>query len=104
MKKIHGTTVKIAAKLNIDLTAHENLLDDGNDLLCFFCSDEEIDGNEHGQLADYIINPNGTYTFRSCYYPSEISELPATIFNEKQLREVIKFIGSEIPAVRKHWA
>lgn len=48
----------------------------------------------------YFANENGSFTFKeNLCLPQEIKEeLPATIFNERQLRQVIDFVARELAA------
>lgn len=48
----------------------------------------------------YYANDNGTFTFKeNLTLPRAIKEeLPATIFNERQLRQMIDFVARELAA------
>jgi len=48
----------------------------------------------------YLVNDNGSFSFYdNLYLPRAVKEeLPATIFNERQLRQVIDFVARELAA------
>ena len=101
--KIHATTLKIAKTANLDLEANEKLCGN-NDVLDVWLNLDICEGQEFGCLVSYIINNDGSYTFRQSQYPELGTELPAHINDEKHLRAVLKFIGSEIPTLAHNWA
>ncbi len=97
MNKVHATTQKIAAANNLYISLEDDLYMEEMQTICI---ENELDDSDARGLVTYIVNENGTYTFHSkCEYSEvELEDLPATINNEKHLREVVKFIGSEVAA------
>ena len=90
---IHATTKKIAH--DRDLT-----LDKANDI---HETDETVidimdyrDECPNWEVAAYIVNDDGSYTFFRCIDAPFKEELPATIKDEKHFRQVLKFIGKEM--------
>ena len=90
---IHKTTKRIAAELELyfDLT---------NDIFDYDGYIVEIqdarDDMPEWEVAAYIANADGSYTFYRCIDAPFKAELPATIRDEKHFREVVKFIGREM--------
>lgn len=90
---ISKTTKTFAAKRNLDVT----ILDDvgEHDLLAIWEGDNDCEW-----MCSYIINNDGSFTWNgNIYLPRAIKEeIPATIRDEKHLREVLAFIGKEMAA------
>lgn len=88
------TTKTFAAKRGLDVTL-EDLNDDGKIILCVWEADNDCEW-----MFSYLVNPNGSYTWNGNVYldRSVKEELPATIRDEKHLREVLAFIGGELAA------
>lgn len=86
---ISKTTFNFAKKRGLDLTVE----DFGEGLqLCIWEADNDCEW-----LCSYRIGYNLLTWHGNVYLPAEIKEeLPATINNEKHLREVLKFIANEI--------
>ena len=58
------------------------------------------EGNDCEPEAVFFANEDGSFTFTMSLLPREIKEeLPATIRDEKHLREVLKFISKEMEAI-----
>lgn len=87
---VSKTTTNFAGKRGIELSVEQF---DDLDVLCIWEADNDCEW-----MCSYIINNNGSFAWRgNVYLPDEIKEeLPATIKDEKHLREVIAFIASEI--------
>lgn len=87
---VSKTTTNFAGKRGIELSVEQF---DDLDVLCIWEADNDCEW-----MCSYLINNNGSFTWRgNVYLPDEIKEeLPATIKDEKHLREVIAFIASEI--------
>ena len=87
---ISKTTINYAVKRNLDVTVCEY----ENELLIW-----EGD-NECEPAVSYMINENGSFTYRAISWLSQEikEELPATINNEKHLREVLNFLAAELAA------
>lgn len=90
--KVNKTTRNFAIKRNLDITVD-------------FCETRECDvleiwemGNDCEPAVAYRANLDGTYIFQGNIWLSQEvkEELPATIFNEKHLREVLAFLATEI--------
>ncbi|QDH94288.1 hypothetical protein [Escherichia phage vB_EcoS_PHB17] len=87
---VSKTTTNFAGKRGIELSVD----DFGNgDQLCIWEADNDCEW-----MCSYLINNDGFFTWHgNIYLADEIKEeLPATIKDEKHLREVIAFIASEI--------
>lgn len=86
---ISKTTFNLAAKRGLELT-----VEDMGDVkaLCFWDAENDCEW-----MFSYVISAE-VLTFKgNVYLPRHIAEeLPATIFTEKQLREVIKFVAAEL--------
>lgn len=89
--KITKSLVNYANRRNLDLTTHSDSED--GDLLCFWELEEESEW-----LFSYRVNDNGSLSWNgNIYLDKEIKEeLPATIFDEKQLKAVINFISESL--------
>lgn len=87
------TTKTFAAKRGLDVTLED--LGDEKILLCVWEADNDCEW-----MFSYLANPNGSYTFNGNIYLSAAikEELPATVRDEKHLREVLAFIGGELAA------
>lgn len=87
---ISKTTINFAKRHNLDVTVE----DFGVGLqLCIWEADNDCEW-----LCSYRMNENGSFTWHgNVYLAQEIKEeLPATIKDEKHLRQVLKFIAGEI--------
>lgn len=87
--EISKTTFNMALNRGLQLT-----VEDGNDcmLVCFWEKE-----NDSEWLFSYRLNSENLTYNANIYLPETIrEELPATIFDEKQLRDVIKFVSSEL--------
>lgn len=87
---ITKTTTNFAGKRGIELSVD----DFGNgDILCIWEADNDCEW-----MCSYRVNNDGSFTWNgNIYLSDEIKEeLPATIKDEKHLREVIAFIAKEI--------
>lgn len=87
---ISKTTINFAKRHNLDVTVE----DFGEGLqLCIWEADNDCEW-----LCSYRMNENGSFTWHgNVYLAQEIKEeLPATIKDEKHLRQVLKFISGEI--------
>lgn len=84
------TTTSFAQKRNLSLTI-ENFGE--GDVLCIW----ELD-NDCEWLCSYLCNEDGSFTYNGNIYLSDATkeELPATVKDEKHLREVLNFIAKEI--------
>ena len=84
---INKTTLNFANNRGIYVAVHE--LEDYNHLTIVSNEDES-----DAELA-YIANEDGSYTYKSNTWISQQikEELPATIRDEKHLREVIQFLS-----------
>lgn len=93
---ISKTTLNYAKRRGIELTIEEGLTSDGSILLCFW---EEGENSEW--MFSYIMNCDGSFTFRGNIYLSQAvkEELPAFIKNESHLRQIIAFIAES----KKDW-
>lgn len=90
LMKISKSIVNFAERRNIFL----NTFKEGTkSTLCFYESD-----NDNEWMFSYTCNEDGTLTWNGNIYLSQSikEELPATIFNEKQLKAVIDFVSKEI--------
>lgn len=90
---IHKTTKRIAAELELYFDLTNDIFDcDG---YIVEIQDARNDMPEW-EVAAYIANADGSYTFYRCIDAPFKEELPATIRDEKHFREVVKFIGREM--------
>ena len=88
---ISKTTLNFAEKRNLCVYVNEG---EDSDLLCI---DVGLDLSEPSFV--YLVNTDGSFSFSSLLdnqYKAIKEELPATIKNEKHLREVLLFISKEI--------
>lgn len=90
MTMLTATTKKFAAARNLDVTVEE--LED----VVALCIWEAEDDSEW--LCSYRVNADGSYSWNGNVYlkPEVKEELPATIRDEKHLREVLAFIAKNI--------
>lgn len=101
MIKVHATTQKIANKLNLFVSLENGVhLLNGEIELQTICIENVLDESDATGLVTYVVNADGTYTFHSkCTYARfEAEDLPAMVKGEKQLREVIKYLGGLVVA------
>ncbi|UTQ80589.1 hypothetical protein Motto_55 [Pseudomonas phage Motto] len=86
---VSKTTTNFAGKRGIELSVEQF---DDLDVLCIWEADNDCEW-----MCSYFINSDGTFTWRGNIYLSDDvkEELPATIKDEKHLREVIAFIAKE---------
>lgn len=84
------TTIKFAQKRGLDVTVED--FGEGEIVAVW-----ELD-NDCEWMFSYRVNPNGSYTWNgNIYLDQEIKEeLPATIKDEKHLREVLAFVANEM--------
>ena len=84
------TTTNFAGKRGIELSV-ERFND--MDVLCIWEADNDCEW-----LCSYYINDDGSFTWKGNVYLSQEvkEELPATIKDEKHLRQVIQFISESI--------
>lgn len=84
------TTIKFAQKRGLDVTIED--FGEGEIVAVW-----ELD-NDCEWMFSYRVNPNGSYTWNgNIYLDQEIKEeLPATIKDEKHLREVLAFVANEM--------
>lgn len=85
---ISKTTFNLAANRGLELT-----VEDMGDVkaLCFWDAENDCEW-----MFSYVYGDVLTWK-GNVYLPREIAEeLPATIFTEKQLREVIKFVAAQL--------
>ncbi|QVW27781.1 hypothetical protein [Hafnia phage Pocis76] len=89
---ISKTTFNMAKSRGLELTVE----DLGERMaLCFWQADNECEW-----MFSYTIHDDKLTWGGNIYLPQEIKEeLPATIFDERQLRNVIKFVAKEMPEV-----
>ena len=86
---ISKTTFNMAKARGLDLTVEDF---DDYTLLCIWEADNDCEW-----MCSYRIEHDKLTWHGNIYLDQEIKEeLPATIFDEKQLREVLKFIGSNL--------
>jgi len=90
---ISKTTKTYAAKRGLDVT----ILDDVADQPLLAVWEAE---NDCEWMFTYIINDDGSLTWNGNVYlaKSITEELPATIRDEKHLREMLDFLGKELKA------
>lgn len=88
------TTKTFAAKRGLDVTL-EDINDDGKVILCVWEADNDCEW-----MFSYLVNPNGSYTWNGNVYLDRAikEELPATMRDEKHLREMLDFLGKELKA------
>lgn len=87
---VSKTTTNFAGKRGIELSVEQF---NDMDVLCIWETDNDCEW-----LCSYYINDDGSFTWKgNIYLAQEVKEeLPATIKDEKHLREVIKFISESI--------
>ena len=90
--KLSKTTTTFSTKRGFNVDVME--IEEGLNILTI--SEEEADNNKY---LEYIANEDGSFSYK--YNEDLVSkgtkeELPATIKDEKHLREVIEFISNEI--------
>lgn len=92
MFKLTKTTLNAAKKLGMVLQIVDGEeIDRVNDALWIYTSEEDCE-----PTLFYNISDDGTLSFSSAFLPLEIKEeLPATIFDQKKLREVLAFVHSQ---------
>ena len=86
--KLSKTTISYANKRGLDV-----YIDEGTRLLWIASSNEDI-GED---ICCYTVNENGTFSYHGNVWLPQATkeELPATIWNERKLREVIDFISKD---------
>ena len=91
---LSGTTLNFAAKREMIVSVY----DFNHDEQKFLSLVSEAEAEESDAELMYLANDNGSYTYyANTWLSGKIkTELPATITDEKHLREVIAFIRSEI--------
>lgn len=90
------TTLNFAQKRGLDAYISESV-SDGNDFIFYVLYiAEDDDGGE--PAVTYIANHDGSFTYKGNIWLSDSvkEELPATIRDEKHLREVIQFLSDEL--------
>lgn len=87
---VSKTTTNFAGKRGIELSVEQF---NDVDVLCIL-----EDDNDCEWLCSYYINDDGSFTWKGNIYLSQEvkEELPATIKDEKHLRQVIQFISENI--------
>jgi hypothetical protein len=90
---IHKTTKRIAAELDLYFDLANDIFDYDGYIVDIMDYRDEC---PEWELAAYIVNDDGSYTFFRCIDAPFKEELPATIRDEKHFREVVKFIGREM--------
>lgn len=90
--KLSKATTNFAAKRGFDLTIEEA---NGEQFLAVWEADNDCEW-----MLTYFINNDGSFTFKGNVYLIRAikEELPATIRDEKHLREVLVFIAAEMDA------
>ena len=86
------TTTNYAAKRGYEI---HNESDEDQIWFCAWIDSDCDESHDEPDLV-YNINEDGTFTFNSAPYLTQDikEELPATIWNEKHLREVLNFISN----------
>jgi len=91
--KLNKTTINFARKRGLDITTTDLENDNDNLLLCIWEADNDCEW-----MCSYRIENDKLTWDGNVYLRQEVKEeLPATIFDERQLRNVIKFIASSCP-------
>ena len=90
---IHATTKKIAYEHGITLDKANDIHETDETVIDIIDYRDEC---PEWELAAYIANSDGSYTFFRCIDAPFKEELPATIKDEKHFRQVLKFIGKEL--------
>lgn len=87
---VSKTTTNFAGKRGIELSVEQF---NDMDVLCIWDADNDCEW-----LCSYYINDDGSFTWKgNIYLSKEVKEeLPATIKDEKHLRQVIQFISENI--------
>lgn len=87
---VSKTTTNFAGKRGIELSVEQF---NDMDVLCIWEADNDCEW-----LCSYYINDDGSFTWKGNIYLSQEvkEELPATINDEKHLRQVIQFISENI--------
>ncbi|ENO2693361.1 hypothetical protein ACBB95_004242 [Salmonella enterica] len=87
---VSKTTTNFAGKRGVELSVEQF---NDMDVLCIWEADNDCEW-----LCSYYINDDGSFTWKgNIYLSKEVKEeLPATIKNEKHLRQVIQFISENI--------
>lgn len=87
---VSKTTTNFAGKRGIELSVEQF---NDMDVLCIWEADNDCEW-----LCSYYINDDGSFTWKGNVYLSQEvkEELPATINDEKHLRQVIQFISENI--------
>ena len=87
---VSKTTTNFAGKRGVELSVEQF---NDIDVLCIWEADNDCEW-----LCSYYINDDGSFTWKgNIYLSKEVKEeLPATIKNEKHLRQVIQFISENI--------
>ncbi|QXV77432.1 hypothetical protein bas08_0057 [Escherichia phage DanielBernoulli] len=87
---VSKTTTNFAGKRGIELSVEQF---NDMDVLCIWEADNDCEW-----LCSYYINDDGSFTWKGNIYLSQEvkEELPATIKDEKHLRQVIQFISENI--------
>lgn len=87
---VSKTTTNFAGKRGIELSVDQF---NDMDVLCIWEADNDCEW-----LCSYRVNNDGSFTWNAnVYLAQEVKEeLPATIKDEKHLRQVIQFISENI--------
>lgn len=90
--KLSNTTINFAKKRGLAFTI-ENFGEDEGDFLAVWEADNDCEW-----MFSYQINDGGSFTWRGNVYLDQgiKEELPATIKDEKHLRQVLEFIAKEL--------
>lgn len=90
--ELSKTTKNYANKRRLDVTI-ENFDENEGDVLAVWEADNDCEW-----MFSYQINDDGSFTWRGNIYLSQDikEELPATVKDEKHLRQVLDFIAKEL--------
>ena len=86
------TTINTVKKLGLDIQVVDGVeVEKDYDLLWIYINEDDSEPS-----IFYIVNEDGSFTFSETFLKNSIKEeLPATIKDEKHLRQVLKFIAAE---------
>lgn len=95
--KLSKTTSNFASKRDLDAYISESVSEDGGSIFYVLYIAEDDDGEP---AVTYLANYDGSFTYKGNIWLSDSikEELPATIRDEKHLREVIQFLSNELKA------
>lgn len=86
------TTINTVKKLGLDIQVVDGVeVEKDYDLLWIYINEDDSEPS-----IFYIVNKDGSFAFSETFLKNSIKEeLPATIKDEKHLRQVLKFIAAE---------